>query len=318
MKGVPTEMKAAAVDRFGGPEVLHTETLRVPEELGPKEILLRVDTAGIGVWDPWVREGGFDDGKTQFPYVMGNDGAGEVVGVGSQVRRFKVGDRAWAYQMEGGFYAEYVKVREDHAAGIPPQLDPREAGALGADGITALRGLDDHLRVKKGQHLMIVGASGGIGHIAVQLAKRMGAKVLAVASGDDGVELVKRLGADAAIDGKREDIAKAAREFAPKGLDAALVLAGGEKIDEALEAMKRPGRIAHPIGVEPEPKAPEGVKRIGYDGTPTLDAFERLNRLISKEPFHVEVSHLYKLEEVSRAHQDVEKHHLGKLAIQIH
>lgn len=315
---IPTEMKAAAVDRFGGPEVLHTETVPVPE-LGPKEILLRVDTAGIGVWDPWMREGGADAGNTQFPYVMGNDGAGEVIAVGPGVRRLEVGDRAWAYQAEGGFYAEYVKVREDHAAKIPDSLDAREAGALGADGITAIEGLDDHLRVRKNQRVMIVGASGGIGHIAVQLAKRMGAKVLAVASGDDGVELVKRLGADAACDGKRDDVAKAAKEFAPKGLDAALILAGGEQIDAALEAaMKRPGRIAHPNGVEPVPKAPEGVKLIAYDGTPRADAFDRLNALIAKAPFHVELSKTYSLDEVPEAHREVEQHHLGKLAITIH
>jgi len=82
-----------------------------------------MDTAGIGVWDPWVREGGFDDGSTRFPYVMGNDGAGVVVAVGPKVRRLHVGDRAYGYQMEGGFYAEYAKLKEDSAALIPKGLD---------------------------------------------------------------------------------------------------------------------------------------------------------------------------------------------------
>lgn len=238
---VPTRMKAAVVDHFGGPEVLHTETLPVPKP-GAHEILLRVDTAGIGVWDPWVRQGGFDDGSTRFPYVMGNDGAGVVVAVGPKVRRLHVGDRAYGYRMEGGFYAEYAKLEESRAAQIPKGVDLEEAGALGADGITALRGLDDQLRLRSGQSLVIIGASGGIGHMAVQLAKRIGARVLAVASRSDGVKLVKKLGADVAIDGRREDVAKAARKFAPEGLEAALVLAGGDDVNEALGAVKEEGR----------------------------------------------------------------------------
>src|SRR5262249_57766568 len=110
-----------------------------------------------------------------------------------------------------GFYAEYVAVHEENVAPIPKGLDPEEAGALGADGVTALRGLADQLDLRPGERLMVFGASGGVGHIAVQLAKRMGAKVLAVASGPDGVALVKRLGADAAVDGRKDDVASAVR-----------------------------------------------------------------------------------------------------------
>ena len=128
---------------------------------------------------------------------------------------------------------------------MPPGVESEEAGALGADGITALRGLDDTLHLKKGERLMIFGASGGIGHIAVQLAKRMGAKVLAVASKPDGVALVRRLGADAAIDGHEATTSRRlSRAFAPEGLDAALVLAGGEGSAEALKAVRKGGRIA--------------------------------------------------------------------------
>jgi NADPH:quinone reductase len=297
--------------------VLHVEELPVPQP-GEGEILLRVDTAGVGVWDPWVREGGFDDGRTHFPYVMGNDGAGVVVATGPKVRTFRVGDRAYAYRMAGGFYAEYAKLKEKDAAPIPPGVSPEEAGALGADGITALRGLDDQLKLRRGQSLMIYGASGGIGHMAVQLAKRMGARVLAVASGSDGVDLVRRMGADAAVEGHHEDVAPAAREFAPEGLDAALVLASGKTLRPALACVKRGGRIAYPNGVEPEPEAPEGVSLLAYDGVPSAEAFARLNALIGQEPFHVELGRVYRLEDAAQAHRDVDKHHLGKLALRIH
>jgi NADPH2:quinone reductase len=313
---IPEQMKAAAIDRFGGPDEIQTRSLPVPAPQA-NEVLIRVDTAGIGVWDPYVREGGLSGGETRFPYVIGNDGAGTVVAVGPSARRFAVGDRVYAYTMAGGFYAEYVTVGEDNVAPIPPGLDSDEAGALGADGITALRGLEDELGLRAGETVMIYGASGGIGHLAVQLAKRMGAKVLAVASGPDGVELVRRLGADVAVDGRREEPGKAARKLAPGGLDAALVLTDGKGLAEALGAVKAGGRVAYPNGVEPEPRVPPGVSAHAYDGTPDREAFERLNRLIGSGPFHVELGRLYRLEDAARAHREIETHHLGKLAFRM-
>ncbi len=314
---VPAQMKAAAIDRYGGPEVLHAETLPAPRP-GPAQVVVRLDAAGIGVWDPYVRSGELELGSRSFPRVIGNDGAGEVVAVGDDVRRIHVGDRVYAYSFAGGFYAEYVAVDEDSVAPIPPGLGTEEAGALGADGVTALRGLDDQLHLSAGQALMIYGASGGIGHLAVQLAKRMGARVLAVASGPDGVDLVRRLGADAAVDGKRDDVVRAARDFAPGGLDAALVLVHGESLDPALATVRKSGRIAYPNGVEPPPKSPPGVTTLAYDGEPGREVLERLNRLVAAGPFHVEVGRAYGLEEAARAHRELGQHHLGKVALRIH
>jgi NADPH:quinone reductase-like Zn-dependent oxidoreductase len=292
-------------------------SLPVPRP-GPQEVLIQLDTAGIGVWDPYVREGEFPMGDKRFPRVIGNDGAGTVVVTGDRVTRFRVGERVYAYSMEGGFYAEYVAVNEDNVAPIPPGVEPDEAGALGADGITALRGLDDELRLQAGETLMIFGASGGIGHIAVQLAKRMGARVLAIASGSDGVDLVRRLGADAAIDGRHQDPAAAARAFAPGGLDAALVLVDGKGLPAALDAVRLGGRVAYPNGVEPEPRVPDGIESHAYDGTPDPEAFDRLNRLIGSESFHIELGRVYRLEDAPAAHRAIEKHHLGKLAFRVH
>jgi NADPH:quinone reductase-like Zn-dependent oxidoreductase len=316
-RSIPTTMKAAAIDQFGAPDVLRLQSLDVPTPK-PNEVLIQLDTAGIGVWDPFVREGELEFGPRSFPFVIGNDGAGTVVALGKNVKRFRVGDRVYAYTLKGGFYAEYVAVNEDHVAPVPPGLKPEEAGALGADGVTALRGLDDELKLQAGEKLMVFGASGGIGHIAVQLAKRMGAAVFAVASGEDGVELARRLGADVVIDGRRDDVAAAARAFAPEGFDAALVLVNGRGLNEGLSLMKPDGRVAHPNGVEPVPRAAEGVKVLGYDGTPEREVFERLNRLIGSAPFHVELGRVYSLDEADRAHREISEHHLGKLALRLH
>jgi NADPH:quinone reductase-like Zn-dependent oxidoreductase len=313
---IPETMQAAALDQFGGPEVLRIKSLPVPT---PKadEVLLELDTAGIGVWDPAVREGELELGDHAFPFVIGNDGAGTVVAAGQNVRRFKAGDRVYAYALEGGFYAEYIAVKEANVAPIPPAVKADAAGALGADGTTALRGLDDQLHLKAGQKLMIFGASGGIGHLAVQLAKRIGAKVLAVASGSDGVELVGRLGADKAVDGHHDDLSATVREFAPEGLDAALVLVSGKGLNEALRQMKSGSRVAHPNGVEPAPEVAKGVMLLAYDGTPGKDAFERLNALIGSAPFHIELGRTYPLADAARAHREINKHHLGKLALRL-
>ena len=243
-------MRAAAINRFGGIEEIKLQMLPVPE-IEPDEVLIRIESAGVGVWDAFEREGGFAKMfgvEPKFPYVLGSDGAGTVSAVGEQANRFKEGDRVYAAALinpKGGFYAQYIAVKSANVSHIPGKLTIEEAGVMPSDAMTALRGLDDMLSLKEGETLMIFGASGGIGHLAVQLAKRMGVRVFAVASGDDGVALAKRLGAEFAINGRKDDVVAAAREFASGGLDAALVTAGGEAADRALKAVRDGGRAAH-------------------------------------------------------------------------
>lgn len=313
---IPKTMKAAVIDKFGGPDVLKLARISVPEP-ADREILVRVHTAGIGSWDPWVREGGM--GGDRFPLVIGSDGSGTVAAVGKGVRRFKPGDKVYGYTFEnpkGGFYAEYAAVPEDAAALVPAKISLEEAGALAACGLTALAGLDA-LKVEPGQALLLTGASGCVGHIALQLAKRLGVRVLAVASRRDGVELATQLGADAAVNGKAADAAKAARNFSPLGCDAALVFANSTRLAGSLKQVKKGGLIAFPEGVDPEPKGFAGVKVVSFNGLSSPRAFERLNSLIAKGPFRVEVSRTYTLAELPQAHRDVPKHHLGKPVLKL-
>ena len=209
-------MRAVAIDRFGGLDTLQERSVPRPTP-GAGDVLVHVEVAGVGAWDPFEREGGFAEmtGQTpKFPYVLGSEGAGTVAAVGSGVDRFEVGDRVYAagfINPKGGFYAEYAAVAQELVSPVPGQLTTEQAAVMGGVGVTALRGLDDVLELQSGESIIIVGASGGVGHVAVQLAKRMGARVLAVASGEDGVELVTRLGADAAIDGRHGDVRAAAK-----------------------------------------------------------------------------------------------------------
>jgi len=315
-------MRAVALDKFGGPEALKIQNLPVPQ-IDADEVLIQVEAAGVGAWDPFEREGGFVEitgNKPTFPYVLGTDGAGTIAALGKDVSRFKEGDRVYAGELanpKGGFYAQYAAVKADNVSLIPGDLTIEQAAVLPSDGLTALTGLEKVLRLKSGESLMVFGASGGIGHLALQLAKRLGAEVFAVASGDDGVRLCKKLGADIVVDGRRDDVLKAAREFASNGIDAALVTAGGEKTDQALSAIRKGGRIAYPHGVMPEPSAPDGVTIEAYDGETSRALIDRLNALIDSGPFEVHVDRTFRLEEVSEAHEALSEHHLGKIALKI-
>ena len=315
-------MRAVALDKFGGPEALKTQNLPIPQ-IDAQEVLIRVEAAGVGAWDPFEREGRFVEimgVKPSFPYVLGTDGAGTIAAVGKDVNRFKEGDRVYAAELgnpKGGFYAQYAAVKSDNVSLIPGHLTIEQAAVLPTDALTALTGLEKVLGLKSGESLIVFGASGGIGHLALQLAKRLGANVFAIASGKDGVQLAKKLGADSAVDGRGDNVLQAAREFAPNGLDAALVTAGGEETDEALLAIRQGGRIAYPHGVMPEPTAPNGVAIEAYDGENSPTLIDRLNALIDSGPFEVHVDRTFRLEEASKAHKALTEHHLGKIALRI-
>jgi len=324
---VVTSMQAAAIDRFGGIEELKLQTLPVPE-VGPDEVLIRVGSVGVGAWDPWEREGRFRElfremhgSEPTFPYVIGFDGAGTVAAVGKAVTRFQEGDRVYAdrhLNPKGGFYAEYAVVNADYVYPIPSGLTVEQAGAMPVDAITALLGLDDTLGLAEGESVLIFGAGGGLGHLALQLAKRMGARVFAVASGEDGVALAERLGADVTVNGREHDVAAAAREFAPDGIDAALLTAGGEAAERTLKTLREGGRVAYPRGVQPEPEARPGLVINQYVGDdPAPEVIEKLNRLIASGPFEVHVARAFPLHQAGAAHRALDEHYLGKLILKI-
>jgi NADPH2:quinone reductase len=315
---MPVEMRAAAMDHFGTPRVVHTVTLPVPR-LGKKDILVQVSTAGVGTWDPSLVDGSFEDVETKFPRVVGSDGAGTVVAIGDSVQRFRIGDRVYGWgfgNRKGGFFAEYTAIPERNLAIVPDSISFEEAGALAVAGITALQGLD-HLDLREGDRIAIFGASGGVGHVAVQLAKRLGLRVFAVASKSDGVELAERLGADRVAEGRSRSLVRELEDFAPDGLAGALVFTGAKGWKQELALVVKDGAVAWPDGVEPVPSVPRGVQRRSYDGEPSTRAFARLNELVAREPFHVELTKVYPLDATSQALRDVQHHHVGKLAIRI-
>jgi NADPH:quinone reductase-like Zn-dependent oxidoreductase len=314
-------MRAAVLGRFGGPRVLTLRVVPVPA-LDPSEVLIAVHTAGVGSWDADMREGWWPDGERPgFPLVLGTDGSGTIAAVGSRVRRFTPGERVYAYSFanpKGGFYAEYVAVAADKAGRPPAHLSLAEAGAVPTTGLTAIQGVDDVLHVRRGEAVVIHGAAGGVGSLALQFAKMRGARVLATASGRDGITLARRLGADAAVDGRREDLAAAALAFAPGGLDALLAFAGGKPLTRLLDAVRHGGRVAFPNGVEPSPRKRRGLSLQSYDATPGVREFERLRRAITAARLEVPIAAWYPLAQAAKAHARLAKRHVrGKIVLRV-
>jgi NADPH:quinone reductase-like Zn-dependent oxidoreductase len=203
---------------------------------------------------------------------------------------------------------------------VPKGISLEAAGALGASGLTALSGVDRALNIKRGDTVIIHGASGAVGTLALQLAKLRGARVLVTASGEEGLALVKRLGADAVVDGRNDDITAAARAFAPDGVDAVLAFAGGAALDKCLEALRAGGRVAYPNGVEPVPTARAGLTIIPYDalfGDQKVQ-FEQLNQAVEARKFEVPIAGIFSLAEAADAHRRLKAGRLaGKLVLKV-
>ena len=209
-------MKAIVRDTYGSPDVLELRDIDKPE-IGDEEVLLRVHAAGLdrGVWHvmaglPYpIRLAGYGLRAPKNP-VIGSDVAGIVETVGKNVRRFQPGDEVFG--IGKGSFAEYVCAREDKLAPKPANLTFEQAAVLAVSGLPALQALRDHGRVGPGQKVLVIGASGGVGTYAVQLAKAFGAHVTGVCS-TTKVDMVRSIGADQVIDYTREDFAEGDQRY---------------------------------------------------------------------------------------------------------
>jgi NADPH2:quinone reductase len=193
-------MRAQTLSDFGGPEVFKLAEVADPPQPGAGEVLIKLAAASVNPVDTKLRGGGRDIAP-EAPTVLGCDGAGTVAAVGAGVSRFKEGDPVFGcmggVKGHGGTYAEYILADQRLLAPKPANLDMREAAALPLVTITAAEALQ-RSQVGGGTTLLIRGGAGGVGHVAIQLAKARGARVVASVSSADKAELAQRLGADAA------------------------------------------------------------------------------------------------------------------------
>jgi NADPH:quinone reductase-like Zn-dependent oxidoreductase len=309
-------MRAAAFDKGGGPEVLSIHRVPVPTP-NAVEVLIAVHAAGVAVWELDFRQ--HPGERAHFPVILGGDGSGTVVAVGSEVHDFKVGDEV--YGTANGFYAEFVRARADRIAHIPKGIGLTEASILAISGLSAIQGIDDVLNLKAGETLIIHGGAGAVGTLAIQLAKLRGARVLATASNEEGLALVRKLGADAVVNGRTGDIASAVQQFAPHGVDAVLGLAGGDALEHCIDALRRDGqgRVAYLYGLEPIPRPRGAIRMILYSFVPGTGELERLNKAVEAAKLRVPVAAEYSLADAAEAHKRLEAGHvLGKIALLAH
>ncbi|MEP0910388.1 NAD(P)-dependent alcohol dehydrogenase [Leptolyngbya sp. GB1-A1] len=208
-------MKAAVIDRYGSPDVLRYADVDKPV-IKADQMLVRVYASSVNPIDWKIRKGllQFLTGY-QFPLILGFDVAGEVVEVGSQVTRFRVGDRIYARldQLAGGAYAEYAAVAERVAAHKPANMSDEEAAAVPLAGLTALQALRDEGHFAAGQRVLINGASGGVGTYAVQIAKVLGASSIVGVCSARNADLVKSLGCDRVINYQQQDFTQDATKY---------------------------------------------------------------------------------------------------------
>jgi len=317
---LPESMRAVAADRFGPPSVLTMHELPVPEP-GPHEVLIRLDIAGVGSWDASIRDGSWKKpGPAHFPLVPGVDGAGTVVAKGARVRRFRQGDKVYGYEFgnrQGGFYAEYAVADADHVARVPSKLDLEKAGVVATTGLTALQGIEA-LRLRAGETVLIFGATGAVGTMAVQFAAQRKARVIATATGKAATRLVRSLGADAVIDARDDDFAKQLRKAPPAGIDAVLALAGGKELERCLDFVRPGGRLAHPNGIEPAPRPRKSLRVKSYDAVAEPKSFAKLNRALVQKRISVPIAATYPLGKAAQAHRRLGGDHIvGRMALRI-
>ena len=242
-------MRAYVLKHYGGPEGAQLMDVPAPTPR-PRDILVEVRAAGLSPVDFKFRQGKLRAIlRPKLPLVLGNELAGEVITVGSYVKRFRVGDRVFARVAKdrAGAFAEQACVDEDDAAHMPRYLDFTAAAAVPLAGLTALQALRDELRVKPGQKVFISGGAGGVGTFAIQIAKWLGAHVTTTAS-KRGEALVRSLGCDEVIDYTVQDISYEQGRF-----DAGFDLIGGKTLEQMFETMK-PGAKIVSVAALPEPQ----------------------------------------------------------------
>ena len=306
-------MKAAYFMKNGGPDVLQYGD--VPDPVArPGEVLVDVHAASVNAADWKVRAGHYAP-ITDFPYVPGRDFSGVVDALGDGVKDFAVGDAVFGVCDVGrdGAYAEKIAIQAAIVATKPQNLSHVECAALALTGLTALVAIEDTLRLKAGETILVQGGAGGVASFAIQLARHLGARVITTASATNH-DYLRRLGADQIIDYNAQDFTKVV-----SGCDAVLDTVGGEVATRSF-AVLRPGGRAAFIGsgntAPPSPRADLVSLRpkVGRDRA----HLDRVATLATTGVVRVPEITTYKLSEAAKAHAVSEGRHLrGKLVFQV-
>jgi NADPH:quinone reductase-like Zn-dependent oxidoreductase len=293
-------MRAVQVTRFGGPEVLNLTEVERPSPIST-EVLVRVIAAGVNPVDCKTRRG---EGVARWvgppPFIPGWDVAGVVEATGYGVTRFKVGDNVYGmprFPRQAGAYAEYVTAPSRQLALIPTNISPIEAAALPLASLTSWQSLVDVAQLGAGQTVLVHGASGGVGHLAVQIARWRGASVIATGGRDDREALSAR-NVDVALDLTGSDTGALLETIRDGGL--LIAVANGAEESVVAAAARRGIRVEQPL-VEPD----------GH-------ALEEISKLVESGKLKVNVEEVIPLAQAARAHERIEQGgRKGKLVLEV-
>lgn len=330
-------MHAVVMTDIGPPEVLQPQAVEEPRISSPTQIKVRLHAAGVNPIDTKIRQRGLFYGA-QPPAILGCDGAGEVVEIGDQVGRFQVGDLVWfchgGLGREQGNYAEYTVLEESRAEFKPPRISMTEAAGGPLVLITAWEALFDRGHLQEGQTALIHAGAGGVGHVAVQLAKLAGARVIATVSTPEKAELVRSLGADAVIDYRTQDLAEAVNQLTDgRGVDLVFDTVGPEVFRasigllaeygtlvtildpgpfETKEARNRNLTIAFTLMLTPALKdLPDALAHQG-------EILRRCGEWLAEEKLKIHVEQTLPLDQAAEAHRIIEAGHTtGKIVLEI-
>jgi NADPH:quinone reductase-like Zn-dependent oxidoreductase len=304
-------MKAVMVSRFGGPEVLSLEDVPVPQP-GQGEVLVQTQAAGVGLWDVKMREGRIGGHP---PFIPGAELSGLVAVLGPGAEGVQVGDPVIGYPQIGACYAEYVVVPVGRLAPAPERVNPIVAGGLPVASVTALQGVAEMLAVGSSETLLITGAAGGVGSLAVQLAASRGARVIGTASPDNHGYL-ERLGAAVAFDYAEPDWVEAVRKETSNGVDALLDCVGGATLPASFGAVRDGGRAVTIVHPDPGVQAPRGISLDYFSSEGTTARLAEAARLVDAGTLSVDVTRTFRLGKAAEAHVAVETHHTrGKIVL---
>lgn len=312
-------MKAVEFEECGGPEVLRVVNVEKPTP-GPTEILVKVHAAGVNPVDWKTRmAGGFLADLQPPPYRLGWDVSGVVEEVGRGVTRFEPGDEVigmpW-FPRQAGCYAEYVTGPSRQFALKPGEMDHVEAAGLPLAGLTAWQALVEAAKVHAGQRVLILGAAGGVGHLAVQIAKYRDCYVVGTSQGVKH-DFLNEMGIDEAIDYTSTSPAEI-----PEPYDVILDLIGGDTGLDAMAALK-PGCIYIPIPSREHTGTADRARERGFQVhslivEPDRHGLEQLTRLVHMDKLRVEINTVFPLEEAAEAHRFGEQGRTrGKIVLKI-
>jgi NADPH:quinone reductase-like Zn-dependent oxidoreductase len=310
-------MKAAQISKYGDASAITINEVDRPVP-GPGEVVVEVRSASLNPFDTMIREGYLSERiPLTLPVTLGGDIAGVIAEVGQGVREFKAGDlvygQAGAYFGASGAFAEFARTGADRIAKAPKNIDFNEAASLVLVGASALQALRDHLNLKSGETIFIHGGGGGIGSVAIQVAKHIGARVITTATGEN-IPYVTGLGADKVIDYKAQEFADMVHDA-----DAVLDVVGGEDLSRSFDILRKGGTAVSTVGPVDEKRASElGVKAVMQFTKATPAVLDALRELIEKGIVKPRIGRVFALSDAREAFVAHETGTKGKIVLQIH